>query len=44
MDTDKATEESKLALERIRKRFFDDILCPKMIVKGIRLVKLMSAT
>ena len=36
MDTDKATEDSKTALEKIRKRFFDDILFPKLIVKGIR--------
>jgi hypothetical protein len=36
MDTDKATEDSKSALDKIRKRFFDDILFPKMIVKGIR--------
>ena len=36
MDTDKATEESKEALERVRRRFFDDILFPKLIVKAIR--------
>ena len=36
LDTDKATEESKEALEKIRRRFFDDILFPKLIVKGIR--------
>ena len=35
-DTDKATEESKAALEKIQQRFFDDILFPKLIVKGIR--------
>ena len=38
LDTDKATEESKEALEKIRRRFFDDILFPKLIVKGIRSV------
>lgn len=37
MDTDKATEESKGALDKVRKRFFDDIIFPKLIVKGIRL-------
>ena len=36
MDTDKATEESKEALEKVRRRFFDDILFPKLIVKAIR--------
>merc|ERR1711879_38593 len=39
MDTDKATEESKESLGKIRRRFFDDILFPKLIVKGIRLSK-----
>jgi hypothetical protein len=35
-DTDRATEDSKSALDKIRTRFFDDILFPKLIVKGIR--------
>ena len=35
-DTENATAESKEALERIQQRFFDDILFPKLIVKGIR--------
>ena len=35
-DTDKDTKASEGALDKIRKRFFDDILCPKIIVKAIR--------
>ena len=35
-DTDKATKGSEEALDKIRKRFFDDILFPKIVVKAIR--------
>ena len=35
-DTDKDTRESEGALDKIRQRFFDDILCPKVLVKAIR--------
>ncbi len=42
MDTDKATEESKESLEKIRRRFYDDILFPKLMVKGIRYRRLFS--
>jgi len=35
-DTDSATKDSVASLDRIRHRFFDDILFPKLIVKAIR--------
>ena len=30
------TEESKEVLEKIRRRFFNDILFPRIIVRGVR--------
>ena len=35
-DTDSATKDSVASLDKIRHRFFDDILFPKLIVKAIR--------
>lgn len=35
-DTNEATRESEKVLDRIRRRFFEDILFPKVTVKAIR--------
>ena len=35
-DTDKATRGSEEALDKIKRRFFDDILFPKIIVRAVR--------
>jgi hypothetical protein len=31
-----ATDESKEALSKIRRRFFNDVIFPRIIVRGIR--------